>query len=625
MSDKKVKLKKVKGPIRTGAVVPFFAMVILVTVFNIFFLDSTVKKIIEVSATSANGAEVNVGGVDISIINLKTTITNIQFTNKENPNFNTFEIGRIQFQALWDAILRAKLVINLAEVKDIKIETKRKYPGKIEPIKVETSEDSKLAKEVLANTEKEFEGNVLGDISALLSGNKVGGEAGIEGTLKSKQKYEELSSEISVRSERMDRSFSELPDSKELDALNSRFNKIDWKGLGTITKAPKILKDIDTLKKDIDKTKNKYEEANKQLNSNIKFINDGQKEVQALVKEDIQDLQKRMKIPSLDAKSIAKILFGSEILDKLKEVERYKEEYKEYLPQKKKDAAKPEFTKTPRGSGRNYKFGKPNSYPSVWIKKVAINSLNDQGSVEGEILNITTDQNLINKATMLKIKANFKKEGIENLVAVGVFDHRNGADDKLNISVGKYPVLNKALSQSAAAKLIIAKARGNADFKVHYKDEQISFIVENFYKDIEYEHGADSKALAEVLEEVARTTKVISMEAKATGKIKNLDWKIQSNLGKAIQDSVSNLVQAKITAAKKKIQDDIDRQIGGEKKKIDAELTKFKSKYQGQIDQGQKQFDDLKGKIDKEKSKNENNAKKSIEDKAKNLLKKIKF
>lgn len=621
----KKKDKKPKGPIRTGAVVPFLIIVTLTTVFNIFFLDSTVKKVIEAAGESANGAEVNVGEVNISITSLKSEIKNIQFTDKANPDFNKFEIGLIEFQALWDALLRAKLVINIVQVKDIKINTKRKYKGEVFPDPPANSDESKATKEILANTQKEFEGNILGDLSSVLSGSKVSKEASIEGNLKSKKRYEEISKEIDIKGKEMDQAFKNLPKEEELNSLKDRFNKIPWNDLTNISKAPRAIQEIDKLKRDIDKTKKKYEDANKLVNSNINYINQSQKDIKRLVQEDISDIEKRMKIPKLDATSIAKILFGDEALTYLEKFESFQGKIKDYLPPKKEKKEEPDFVKKPRGKGRDYVFGTPKSYPPFWVKKVAINSLNDQGTVKGEINHITTSQRLINKPTTLKINGEFAKVGVKGLDISGHFDHRSGSDDKISVVVGRYPVENKALSKSNSAKLIIDKANGDANLLIHLKDENVNLSVNNYYRNINYEHSAEDKTLNELLAEVAKTTQTISVNAKAKGKFKSLKWDIKSNLANAFQKSVRNLVQGKIDAAKKKIEDDINKQISGQKKQIDDQLAQFKSKYQSELNKGQAEFDKLKSQVDEKKKKTEKDASKSIENKAKNLLKKIKF
>jgi len=623
---KKEKVKKPQGPIRTGAVVPFIVFVSLVTVFNIFFLDNVVKNSMEFLGQKANGAEVNISEVNIGISDLSFMVLKMEFTDPEKPDFNRFEIGTIRFAALWDGILRAKFIVNEAVVKDIKANTKRKFKGYVVP---EDEKKTAFTKEVLEKTQKEFAGNVLGDIASLITGDSVTKGMRVEDNLASKKKYEELSKELDQRAKEMDQSFKALPDKDELEELKKRFDEIRWNDIGTITKAPKVLAEIDQLKKDVDSTKEKIEKANKLVNQNVKFINDGQNEIRTLVKQDIDGVQKRLKLPTLDTKTIAKLLFGNQVLDKIQTAERLHAQIKDYLPPKKtkseKEAKKPDYTKHPRGKGLDYQFSKTKSYPPVWIKKVLINSDNEQGTVAGEINNITNNQRIVGKPTTLKINADLVKEKLRDIVINGSFDHREVSRDIVDMTIGNYPVQNKALSKSKSAKLIIDKARGEAIFKVSFIDSALSFMATNYYRDIVYDYDAESSTMKEVLGAIATDTKVISMQAKATGKINNLNWDIKTNLASAIQKSVGKLIQNKINKAKADIQNEINKSLSSSKSELNSKLASFQNKYQSKLDKQKNQFDGIKDQIEDRKKKEQKKAKSSLEDKAKSLLKGIKF
>ncbi len=628
MSDelKNKKVKKQKGPIRTGAVLPFIIFVAVVTVFNIFFLDNIVKNSMEYIGQKANGAEVNISQVNIGLTDLSFKVLKMEFTDPEKPDFNRFEIGEISFKALWDGVLRAKLVVNKAFLRDIKAKTKRSFTGYVVP---EEEKKTAFTAEVLEKTQKEFAGNVLGDIASLITGTSVTKGMRVEDNLESKKKYEELSTQVDERAKEMDQAFKSLPNKDQLEDLKKRFEKIKWNDIGNITKAPKVLADIDQLKKDVDDTKEKIERANKLVNQNVKFINEGQKEIQTLVKKDIEGVQKRLKLPTLDTKTIAKLLFGNQVLDKIQTAERLHAQIKDYLPPKKtkeqKEASKPDYTKHPRGKGLDYQFVKTKSYPPVWIQKVIIDSQNDQGKVSGEINDITNNQKIVGKPTTLKIQADLVKENLRDIVITGSFDHRDISKDSVDMTIGSYPVSNKALSKSKSAKLIIDKARGEAVFNVTFIESILSFKATNYYKEIVYEYDAESDTMKEVLGAIANDTKVISMQATAKGKINDLNWDIRTNLASAIQKSVGNLIQNKINKAKADIENEINKSLSGSKSQLNSKLASFKNEYESKLNKQKSQFDNFKDQIDDRRKKEEKKAKSSLEDKAKKLFKGIKF
>ena len=156
-STAKKKIKK-QGIFRTGAIVPFGIFVALLVIFQIFFIDGLIKMVMEKLGTRIHGAEVNVSGVETKISNLSIEIGRIQFTNRDKPERNNFEIGSIRFALMWDALLRGKFVIEESSINNILLDTKRNSRGFVTPI---AKEEAEKKNETLQNAEKEFEGNIF--------------------------------------------------------------------------------------------------------------------------------------------------------------------------------------------------------------------------------------------------------------------------------------------------------------------------------------------------------------------------------------------------------------------------------------------------------------------------------
>lgn len=615
-NKKEDKKKKKQGPIRTGALIPFIVFVVLVVVFNLFFLDTMLKKTFEFAGSKVNGAEVNVAQVQTSFTDLKMEIKGVQFTNKKDPTMNTFVIGSMNFKMLWDALLRGKILIEDISVKDVLVLSKREKPGYVAPPPPpeEQAEKDKKMKEVLGKAEKEFEGNIFGDIAGVFSGSNSDVSAGAKGDLQSKQKLAALKEEMAQREKNVSATLKSLPTKNDISKLQSRFNSIRWKDLGNITKAPKVLQEVDKVKKDADKMIKAYNNANKVVNNHIKYVDNATKQIPKFVDEDVQAIQKRLKIPSIDPKNIAQMLFGSEIVDKMNTTQEYRGKIEKYLPPKKsKEEKEKEKVKIAnRKIGVNYKFGTPNSYPLVWIKSVNINSKTKQGTMKGTIANITDDQVQINKPTTFSIIGDFPAIETRGVNIKGSFDHRGKADDWVTFMVKSFPVKDKALSNTADVKFIIAESDAKSVVEVKIKHEDMSLVAKNAFRKIKYNNSAKDKNMDLILKDVADTTKVITLDAKASGKFDNLKWDIKSNLAQVIQKTVKRQIQAKIDATKKKIKEDVERQIANEKNKIMKQVNEAKAQYNKAIADGKNQLDKFKKDIDKKRKKEEKKAKKNM-------------
>src|SRR5690606_6742332 len=98
-----------------------------------FFFDTHVRKLSEYMLTQVHGAEVNIGDFNTSFLNASLKIEKIQITDKNRPERDLFRVGEIRFKALWDGLLRAKVVIDEASITNIQALVPRDRPGRVLP------------------------------------------------------------------------------------------------------------------------------------------------------------------------------------------------------------------------------------------------------------------------------------------------------------------------------------------------------------------------------------------------------------------------------------------------------------------------------------------------------------
>ena len=163
---------KAKGPFRWEAIAPALIILLIIALYMIFFFDQHLKRVIEIGGTHANGAEVNIDDLKLSFLDLSLKINRIQVTDKEKPTHNLLEIGKIHFNLLGDAILRAKMVVETAEILEIQVDSKRKYAGRVLPKKQNEGPGlaSQAKEAALDEIKSRYNDNVLGDIAELLEG-----------------------------------------------------------------------------------------------------------------------------------------------------------------------------------------------------------------------------------------------------------------------------------------------------------------------------------------------------------------------------------------------------------------------------------------------------------------------
>jgi uncharacterized protein (TIGR03545 family) len=595
MNNSSDKPKKVKGPIRTEAVVPFIIFAVIIGVYFTVFFDTHLRWGIEKGLTFANGAEVNVGYLKTSFIKASFEMGNIQVTNPENNKVNTVQLGSIKFKALWDGLLRGKIVIDEASINDIMILTPRKHPGHVLPKPAPEKAGPGIAEKTVGKVADKYEGNILGDVATSIEGKGEKDQVQVVAdNLKSNIKAKQLESELKSKEAEWKKKIDSLPKPKEVENLVNHLKEIKFKGSG-----PEVVAQVQDAQKtisEIDTKINQYKSTGSEFQNDFNKYSSEIKGLESLVQEDVNDLKKRMKIPSLDAKSIALMLFGSEINKKLKMVEEYKAKVEKYMPPKKdKKEQDPQIAAHERAKGRIYQFGKPKAYPLFWLKKAGISSRASNegfsGDVAGTLRDVSSDPKTLGTPIKVDLQGNFPKQQVLGVTANIAIDlSGNDPVETFTTTVGSFPVADKKFSDTPDLKFGFQKATASADINGKIVGTQLNMEMKNRFQKIDYIVAANNSFVNDVLKSVAADTQMVSLNATASGNLFAPNIGINSNLGDALGAGFKKQMDLKFKEAELKARKLIDDAVGKEKAKLTAQFDELKAKYLGPIE---KQKDEL--------------------------------
>jgi uncharacterized protein (TIGR03545 family) len=634
-----VKPVKKKGPIRWEAVIPATILTILFGVYFSLFFDGHVRRVIEYAGTQVNGAEVNVGHLSTSLLGATLEIGNIQVTDKNKPERNIVEVGKIHFKMSWDALLRAKILVNEASILNIQALNQRKSPGYVVPPAPPSQGPSALEKaqdQVLAQTQKQYNKNFLGDIAAILGGTDPKEQLkNIEGQLKSDARIKQLQQELKEKKAKWDAQIKQLPQAKELKEYETRVKALKFdinkpaEFAASVKEADKILKEADQKVKLIDQT-------SKDVRGDVNTYTQAYKDLEKMVNDDIRDLQKRLKIPEINPKEFSQQIFMQMIEQKLVGVRKYVEVARKYAPPKKtagqKQAQKDErIVPRRRGEGDNFKFPITTGYPLFWLKRAAISSEASSseysGNIKGEIIDLTTDMPFVGRPTRINFAGNFPKQSIRGLDAKITLDHTTeNAKESMVVSVDAFPVGETKFSDSSDVRLAMAQARGSSVMSASLVDETVKIEIKNSFDEIRYDLEAKNKIVKDILGKILAGIPVVTLNANVLGSFSDFSLHINSNLGEELAKGFQAQLQAKINEAQAELRKLIDTRIGGERDKLKADLDKTVGGLTKDLDGKKEEVDQAikqaKASMEGEKGKGQN---KKLEEEGKKLLKKFKF
>ena len=650
-SPKPAKTPKKKGPIRWEAIIPFVIFCALVWAYFFFFFDNHLKAGLQYVGTQANGAEVNIDEVETSFWKAELDILNIQITDDDQPVKNKIQIGRVHWKMMWDALLRGKVAIEDSSILEIAIGVPRKKPGRVlpPPPPGEESAFDKVREQALAKAKEEFDKNVLGDVAAILGGVDPAEQLkNIEGQLKSAVRVKELQAELAKKEQEWKDRLARLPQAKDVQALQERLRNVKTSGFSNPQEVQTSLQQLDAIFKEADAKVKEVQATGQAVNGDVGTFQNTLKEFEEMVRKDIKDLEDRIKLPKLDVANLSKSIFGNMFLDKVKQAGFYMDKARTYMPPKKTAEEKAEYAKPvphEREKGRNFKFGRPNSYPLFWLKNATISSKATKGAdwsgdLTGSLKDVTDDPPVLGRPTLATFKGDFPKQEFFDVDGKVTIDHRT--DDPVEtilLKVGRYPVLGRLLVSSPEVTLGFDTAQASSELEGELRGGKIKLESKNVFKkrpgpppDQTVVAAASAGApltgsfltaeakqpiLADILKGALADIPTVTLNAGVNGPWSDLKFNINSSLGDDLMRAFDKQVQLKINEARAKLKAMIDERVGQEKEKLLAEFNKFKGQAENLIKEKQAEIDKFKNQIEQAKNDAVNNQKKQLEDQGK--------
>ncbi|WP_413580559.1 TIGR03545 family protein [Bdellovibrio sp. HCB288] len=631
-----VKMKKKKGIIRWGALIPFIIFCTVVGLYFHFFFDGHLRRAMEWSGYKALGAEVNIADLKTSFFNAHISIKGIEFTDAEKPTHNSLKIGEIRFGMLWDALLRVKFVINEAVVEQIEFGNQRSRPGKVAPPPPVSNEPGVLAVEsdkLKTQAKKELDAqygeNVLGDVIAMLGGTDANVQLQkLQESLPSKAMIEKFDKDLKEKQTAWDARLKTLPQEKDIKALGDRLNKVQYKDFKNPQEIASSVQQLDGIYKEADGHYKQLQAVSNDLDKDLKALQAQYGDIEKQIKVDIKSLEQHFRIPQVDAKALTMAVFNRYLEPYKAKFFRYKSLAEKYLPPKftKKGANKEEevaIQPHPREEGISYEFGRPNSYPMFWAKRTAISSqaglTPNSGNIKGEILDITSNQRLIGRPTIATVAGDFPAMEILGFLLRLSLDNRQ--DDSVidyQFKVSSYAITGKDLVQSPDVKIAFNKANGELGIQgklVGMKNLSVDF--DNKFTKIDYNVSSTNNIADEILKAVFAGIPVVTLTANGQGDLPNVPLSINSNLGPELSKGFEKQIQAKVDEARKKIEAYVEQEIGKQKAEVEAQINQFKGQFEKEVKKAQEQLDSQKkqaeSRIDTAKKDAENQGRKQLE------------
>ncbi len=548
--------------IRWPGLIAFIIVVGIGLAIWFLVVDGLVKRAIEAAGSTLVGAKVELDKADVSLIPLGVELRRLQVTNPDQPMRNAVEITRMAFGMEALQLLRRKVIIDEMVVDGMQFNTTRQTSGAIvrrEEKKEESKESSDSlfampsldlpsARDILANED-----------------------------LESLKLVASIQSEIETGRERWKQRVAHVADQAKLDEYKRRADEIrkSAKGgvdalLGNVGEAVQLRKDVMA---DLDQVKGARQDLAKDLDTLKRQIN----EVAAAPQADLKRLKEKYALSAGGMANVAGALFGGNIGYWAKTSAKWYERLQPVLASAGKSSG-PEQVKPLRGKGINVKFMERQPLPDFLIRTARVTAEIPAGTLKGEVLRITPDQDILGSPTTFE----FSGDKLHQLRSVALRGEINRVQpdrprDTVTLNADGYAIQRAVLSDNPKWPVVLDGAEANVDVKAVVAGGALDATIDSKLSSVQFstgEHKPEGR-VAEAIVSALADVRAFHLGAIVTGTTQNPDVKVTSDLDAVLKNAVGKMVTEQAARFEADLKAAIAEKVSGPLEDLKKQLATF--------------------------------------------------
>jgi len=617
---------------RKGALYFLLVLAIISAIVLYFFRDRRIEAYIERTASDSNGGKVEIDNLHFSVFNLTFKFDRIQWTDPSDRWRNLFETGPVEFSVEATPLFWKKFIIREMKVAGVMAGTKRATDG----YWPKAPEEPGLFDEVMESVEKEVRALPVFNLDALKQ----------KANLDSLLNVDQLQAALSAKALRADidstgghwEQFLKTYDAKQKIAdLESQVKAISVADVKDLNGFVNTLQKVKDLRASAVTLQNEVATTKKRAGGDFSRLTGAVKNLDNLVKEDIEAAKKKIGLADFDFKNIGKLLFGNPFQDRFQGVMKYVDFGRRYLPTAQKLMAVNKVESPPRFKGQDISFPRTFAYPKFLIRDlhlsaavgsaVSRNDLAEALQISGEASGITTEPPVYGKPTAFDVEI-FKQNS--NAYAVrGVLDHTGEIPaDTLRLSAANFRMGKIDLKQNKSyLPSQLDGQRGTVNALLALRGDQLRASIELMVDQLNFvfaDSAASSDRITQAIRSVFSSVQDFRFSATAAGPTEDLKFHISSNLDENFAQRMRGVIQENLQRAQQELRQRIDKEVAAPRKEVESllaakqamvmnEVNKYEKAVQDQLAVIDAKKQEIEKKIEAEKKKGEQKLKKGLE------------
>jgi uncharacterized protein (TIGR03545 family) len=561
---------------RKSYLVPRLVLLALLWAFFFFAFDPLLKWGMIKGIEKGAKAKAEIASLHTTFLHPSLKLTGFALADSKDPYRNLVEFSELAFSAEGAPLLEKKLVVDNAALTGLRFGTARKTSGKLAFVKEEPSP----MVDALKAESRNFAMERAADVKAGAVADYKVTPDDLESVKLAKQLEEDYNKDYKNISERVNpKKYQDA-----LDALKARYEKA--KGEGNFAKQAKdyadIAKDVKKLTADFSKDKAETEAALAKAKDSFKAVDEARK-------KDLANVMSKMKLPSLDTQSVARMLAGPLIAEKTAQAMKWMAMAKKYMPDNTKSVLKNEARR-----GREVHFPKEKSYPTFLVRKLSLSGelgaeepLDYSGTIEG----LTTQPKVYGLPTTASVKGAKGARRLDLKASLDATGEEIRTDSKL-LYTGM-PVKQLQLGSPSSFMVDITGATGAFDGELKTAGERLDGKAAVRLTGAKFSPKADNIKAAPLRSAVESSFAGLSsalIETDITGTIKSPKLTINTDLANALSKAFTGAMGAEVKKAQEEAQKKVDEALKPYRAKLDGLAASKQAELGGKLN-------DVQGKL----------------------------
>jgi uncharacterized protein (TIGR03545 family) len=611
--------------------VPVVALCMIVYLF----IDRWVESGMESAGEAVVGARVEIDDLHLSLSPIAIQFSRLQVANPRDPWKNVFETGKVRFSLDFGQLLRGKYIIETMEVNNVILATKRTSDGSLPKAPPMRTDQTSAVAELTSALGNEAQKAPVFDLNTIRKELKIDSLLNVQ-NLRSLQYIDTLKLRVRDASQQWQATLNDIEKSKQrLAEVQASINAINLNELKTVQNITSALNNVNSAYKGINDINETFKSRRSSVAAQLDRITASVNALDGYVRSDYEMVRRLARVPDLSTQGLAKLLLGREILQSVGTYLSWIEFARTTVPEY---VSKPDNDKPPRFKGQDIHFPVDRAYPKWWIKKIALSGGEDKAQnpdyfyAKGEAHNLTNDQHVTGSPLTVSLAGS--RAGGSAFTFDASFDRRPDVPvDNYKVTASNIPAADITFGQADFVPSRITKAMINSSAEITVPGDRFDSNIKLAFRDVMLVFDRDPRGdIERITRDVLAGMSGFNVSLRMWNTAGPIDVALTTDLDEQLTARTKRVIGDEFQKLQNDIRAKVDQRIAEKRadfekmfsQKKDEALSQLKG-YESLVNQNLSLLDgkkkELDARIEQEKKKQTDAAKKQIEDAVKGLFK----